>query len=475
MPRIRTALPALLMLLFASLQALAAGPTLAFGRLGSVQLYEPPGPPQQLVLFISGDGGWNHGVIEMARHLADRGALVAGIDIVRWGETLRQTSEGCIYTAGDLEDLAHALEQRHRFPAYINPLLVGYSSGATLAYTSLVQSPRGTFKGALSLGFGPGLPWPKPMCRGSGAGLDAVPAKPQGFSFQPQPELRDPWLVLHGSRDEVADIATTRGFVARIPAARLIELPKVGHGFRVEANYLDQFFAAYDELTRPAAPTPAVPAPAVSGNAGVTDLPLVEVPATGNPRGELAIMLSGDGGWAGLDRELGDVLAAAGIPVVGWDSLRYFWKARTPEGAGEDLDRIIRHYLAAWGKTQVILVGYSFGADTMLPMMNRLPAATHSRVALLALLAPGRTASFEFHLSDWVAGNGKGLPLLPEAGRLRGTSLLCLYGSKEDDALCPDLKGPGIHSVKLPGGHHFDGNYAALGREILRRVPTAAE
>ena len=470
-----------ILLVLAAAGTHAAESTMTFGRFGTVQLYEPAGPPRELVLFISGDGGWNLGVVEMARHLAERGALVAGIDIRRWGQSLRDTSRDCIFTAGDLEELAHAIEARQHFPAYISPLLVGYSSGATLAYTSLVQSPRGTFKGALSLGFGPDLPWPRPMCRGSGPGLDSDPARPSGFTFRPAPALHDPWITLHGEQDQVCDISVARGFVAQIPTARLIALPKVGHGFGVEKNWLEQFLAAYDELTRPPpAPAPAqaampaipaIPASPAAAAADVTGLPLVEVPATGRARTELAVMLSGDGGWAGLDRELGDVLAGAGIPVVGWDSLRYFWKARTPEAAARDLDRIIRHYLTTWGRERVVLIGYSFGADALLPLLNRLPADTRGRVSLLALLAPGRSASFEFHLSDWVSSPAKGMPLLPEAARLQGTRLLCLYGTEETDALCPLLSGPDIQAVQLPGGHHFEGNYAGLGQAILRAVP----
>jgi hypothetical protein len=38
---------------------------------------------------------------------------------------------------------------------YHVPVLVGYSSGATVVYAALVQSPPGTFAGALSLGFCP--------------------------------------------------------------------------------------------------------------------------------------------------------------------------------------------------------------------------------------------------------------------------------------------------------------------------------
>jgi type IV secretory pathway VirJ component len=91
----------------------------------------------------------------------------------------------------------------------------------------------------------------------------------------------------------------------------------------------------------------------------VADLPLVELPAQGTPLGVLAVILSGDGGWANIDRDIGTQLAARGVGVVGFNSLRYFWTRRTPEGAAEDLARILRHYVAAWHPRRVLLLGYS--------------------------------------------------------------------------------------------------------------------
>src|SRR5262245_46350955 len=55
--------------------------TFRHGRFGQVSLYRAGDRPARVVLFVSGDGGWNLGVVGMARHLAERGALVAGIDI----------------------------------------------------------------------------------------------------------------------------------------------------------------------------------------------------------------------------------------------------------------------------------------------------------------------------------------------------------------------------------------------------------
>jgi len=62
------------------------------------------------------------------------------------------------------------------------------------------------------------------------------------------------------------------------------------------------------------------------------------VPAETTGRREFAIILSGDGGWVSIDRDLSTAFAQRGIPVVGWDSLKYFWTARTPMKAAAILD-----------------------------------------------------------------------------------------------------------------------------------------
>jgi type IV secretory pathway VirJ component len=220
------------------------------------------------------------------------------------------------------------------------------------------------------------------------------------------------------------------------------------------------FLAAYRKL---AAATPAtLPAPP----GALTDLPLIEVPATGaDPR--FAILLSGDGGWAGLDKDVAAALAARGIPVVGWDSLRYFWTARTPAGVAADLDRVLRFYAAHWERSRAIVIGYSQGADVLPFALNRLPAATRALVAGTALLGLGEKASFEFHVANWIgADDASALPIRPEAEKLPADTTLCLYGADETDSLCPRLGGA-VRVVKLPGGHHFDGDYARLAEIII--------
>lgn len=183
----------------------------------------------------------------------------------------------------------------------------------------------------------------------------------------------------------------------------------------------------------------------------------------------MAVILSGDGGWAGLDREVAAALAAGGIPVAGVDSLRYFWTRRTPEGAAADLTKILGHYLAAWNKRFILLLGYSLGADVLPFLANRLEPQIASRVRVVALLGQSHDVDFEFHLTDWIPGRTTSghRPVLPEARKLPAPRLLCVYGKEETDSLCLDLESPRWERVPLSGSHHFGVGYEAIVSAVL--------
>ena len=203
--------------------------------------------------------------------------------------------------------------------------------------------------------------------------------------------------------------------------------------------------------------------------ADVTNLPLVEVRARGTPASMLAVMFSGDGGWASIDRDVGEQLASRGIDVVGLNSLRYFWTRRTPDGAAADLDRILRHYLAAWHARRIVLLGYSRGADVLPFLASRLPRSLRDRVAAVVLLGPTMRVDFEFHLSDWI-GNAERTTELrvgPEVEKLRGMPVICVYGKDEPDSLCPALPHGLATVLARPGGHHFGGDYDAIVARVL--------
>ena len=76
-----TAIVAAVALLFSAAPATQNVDTFKVPTFGQVAVYRPASAPSQVVLFISGDGGWNLGVVSMAERLRDLGALVVGVDI----------------------------------------------------------------------------------------------------------------------------------------------------------------------------------------------------------------------------------------------------------------------------------------------------------------------------------------------------------------------------------------------------------
>src|SRR5262249_17490997 len=150
------------------------------------------------------------------------------------------------------------------------------------------------------------------------------------IDVKPSSKIANPWIAMNGALDQVCDLPATREFVAATHNGTLVELPKVGHGYSVPMNWLPQFLSAFHQLAPdPRAELPPPPAP-------LADLPLIEVPTMGTGD-TFAVLLSGDGGWAGLDKDVAAALAAQKIPVVGVDSLRYFWQPRTPDALAADL------------------------------------------------------------------------------------------------------------------------------------------
>lgn len=188
----------------------------------------------------------------------------------------------------------------------------------------------------------------------------------------------------------------------------------------------------------------------------VHSLPLVELPAARPGGHTLAVILTGDGDWAPFVRDMSTTLSADGIAAVALKSRSFLSRPRTPEDVAAAVDAIIRHYLPAWGKDEVVLVGYSRGADIVPFVANRLPADVRGKVKLVAMVAPSLHANFEFHLVDLFKDTRRpdDLLSLPEALRLRGTHMLCVYGTDEHDSLCPAAPQGLMHVVSHDGGHH---------------------
>ena len=163
-------------------------------------------------------------------------------------------------------------------------------------------------------------------------------------------------------------------------------------------------------------------------------------------------------------------MAKRGVAVVGFDTLRYFWKRKEPHEAARDLARVIAHYSDHWQRGRVMLIGYSFGADILPYLWSALDDGSRAKVADIALVGLADNASFEITVGGWVGIEpADTVPTIPEIRKITGPRAVCIYGEEEDRDACPQLKNAGIDVIALPGDHHFDGHYKKLSELVLAR------
>ena len=104
--------------------------------------------------------------------------------------------------------------------------------------------------------------------------------------------------------------------------------------------------------------------------------------------------------------------------------------------------------------------GKVLGLNTLFPL--RYTYAKHTRASeklgMLLLSYPGEQGD---------AYGKRGVPILPEALAIHGVPLLCVRGTEEPVSLCPLLPPGHATQLLLSGGHHFGGDYDAIGKAIL--------
>lgn len=214
---------------------------------------------------------------------------------------------------------------------------------------------------------------------------------------------------------------------------------------------------------------PAQAVTRITDSLSLRDLPLREVPAKRKGGHTLVFLMTGDGNWTTAMSTLAATLADSGYAVVGLEARTYMSAPHTSAGNAADAERILRHYLRRWDLDSIVVAGYSRGADWAPIIVARLPAELRRRVRLVAMLSPGRAASYEFSWSDLVRDNERptDVPLARIVASLRGLSLLCLYGRDEAGrSLCPTLPA-GLARVVMREGGHVATDGALLAREVL--------
>lgn len=443
MTSILKALALILSLSTVSVALAEDAPPLDTGMIPAPLTLLPDDTPKALVVLLSDKDGWQDADQQQAERLQGNGAIVVGIDTPKYLASLARDTGDCIYTVSDIEELGHQLQRKAGNAAFLPPIIAGRGQGGALALAILAQTPKATIGQTLALDPEAGIPVTKQFCTPAQKTLTGdrmVYGLTDG-------DLPDPATVLLSS----AAPADGRDHVASLVSAH----PDIDQR-DVKDDVAKAYSDAIDEL---------IALGTAADNPLGLPLTILETTPTSDT---MAVIYSGDGGWRDIDSEVASNLQASGIPVVGVDSLRYFWSERTPEETSNDLATIMRTYQKRWKVRHVLLVGYSFGADILPAAYNGLSDKMKARIPQVSLLALSHQVDYEISVSGWLGasgGKGAGDPL-DDIKRIDPSKVQCFYGADEEDDACRDLKGTTVETVEIDGGHHFDGDYPALAKRI---------
>lgn len=199
--------------------------------------------------------------------------------------------------------------------------------------------------------------------------------------------------------------------------------------------------------------------------AAQSDFPVREWPGT-DAQKPFVFYITGDGGFNTFSTELCTALAGKGFPLTSLNAKSYFWNKKSPEQTATDVNRYLTQNVS--GFKNIVLIGYSFGADVLPFIMNKLPETTRKKISSVVLLSPSATTDFEIHFTDMLGSSKKrSMAVAEEINKMNVVKIAALFGSDEKEFPVNLIKLRNFTFHYLPGGHHFEGNTREVANAII--------
>lgn len=426
----------LIFLLWASGAEAVAPQQVTIDQFGKGLLFTPSTTPKSFLVVLSPSTGWDDAATMIATELAKDGAAVLGLDVQAYYANRALSKDECLYPTGLIEDMAEKLQRRFAEQAFERPVLIGLGDSGALATLTTMQTLPGTYRSVIAPAFCPPVLAPKLLCIEDDVQVDGQIYRPQDMASVVQ------IARLHLAKDTHCTVATPPWPIEALAADPLTYI-------RASLN-ADQRAVQTDSI------------------ATLASLPLTFLPAHDHNNDWLIVFVSGDGGWRDIDRQIGGALQQFGFAVVGFDSLQYFWRKKTPVQTAITLDKIIIEAAREWGKRKIALVGYSFGADLLpfsLPLMKTKDLVHH-----MTLIGLAKDARLEITVGGFLGHGDKNLNTRAALKQISSVPTLCVYGDEEladGDTICPFLTQDNVEKALFPGGHHYNQDYHKIAATMV--------
>ncbi|MBP9837198.1 MAG: virulence factor family protein [Proteobacteria bacterium] len=416
MNKIVSALTKLSLVFFSYQLSSAEADILKSERLGELHLYKPKQKAEQVAIQFSDLDGWNSDNENLALELQKHQIFVIGVDSKKYLASLLADSEDCLYLAGEIERLGQSAEKAAGIDTYISPVLIGEKNGAKFV-RKIIGQYASVFAGGAAIA-------------------------------EPQEEIKAHFCAAEYPEDNIQvfpSVHDEKNLFSPQSLQEVISFIKKSSKKMV----LDR------EVKLPAE---------------IADFPLIELLPEIYGDDYFVFFLSGDGGWATIDKEIGQYLFAKEVPVIGFNSLKYFWKKKEKVRIASDISKIVSFYVSKNKFKKVVFIGFSMGADVLSGVYNSLSDEIKSKTKKIILLSPAKSVDFEVHISSWIGYDDvtDDMMLLPEVLKIHEDQLQCIYGVEDTaDSLCVDLPQKYKNILKMSGDHHYDGEYEKVSEQIL--------
>ena len=188
----------------------------------------------------------------------------------------------------------------------------------------------------------------------------------------------------------------------------------------------------------------------------------------------LVFYLSGDAGFNTFSKGIGNDFQRKGYDIAALDTKKYFWTQKTPEQTSHDVENYIVQQLQNRPNQDVILVGFSFGADVTPFVYNYFTPQLKTHIQKIFIIGPSKSNDFEIHLSEYLGQEIKGsLPVIPEINKLTNVPVMVILSDFEyqhfpyqEITLSTSYK-----MLHLSGDHHYGGNTDLVTDTILKELP----
>lgn len=178
--------------------------------------------------------------------------------------------------------------------------------------------------------------------------------------------------------------------------------------------------------------------------------------------------ISGDGGFNNFSKSFAENLHRYGYDVFALNSKKYFWDKKTPLQTSQDTENYLKNIISKRKNKQIILIGYSYGADVSPFVYNRFDAEFKKNIKKLVIIGPSKVNDFEVRLSEYISDKEYGFSVVHEINSLKDAPLLLVVSDFEYYHFpLSELALKDYQFLHLKGNHHFSGDTRMLAERLV--------